>query len=53
MTTTNILQQTASIRELTNEEMATVQGGSFDLGSIVASIAKAVVPMAIDAVVPK
>ena len=46
MTTTNTFQQTESIRELMNEEMATVQGGSI-IGDIVGTVVKAVLPAVI------
>ena len=43
MTSKNIFEQTQSTRELTNEEMATVQGGSI-IGDIVGTVVKAVLP---------
>jgi hypothetical protein len=36
------------IETLRDDELDAVAGGSFDLGNIVGSIAKAVVPMALD-----
>jgi hypothetical protein len=41
-----------ALRALSEDELVAVSGGSFDIGNIVGSIAKAVVPMAIEAVFP-
>lgn len=41
------INEALNVRELSPEELDTVTGGSFDLGNIVGSVAKAVLPMAL------